>query len=337
MATLTIVVPVYNARAFLAQCVDSILAQTFTDFTLLLLDDGSSDDSGTLCDLYAAQDARVCVIHHPNMGVEQTVLKGIQMADTPYIGFVDSDDWLLPEMYQTMLDAMQAHDADAIQCGALINGATPSPALCSEKQVTITNPYANLYRPFFEQTATLAPLTNARWSKVYKTPLLKQAIAHLSQGVSIGEDLLLNLAYLRSCNKVVVLGDSNYYCYRSHSGSLSMRYTDKKQDSILKLYPLLSILAVQEGFQDDAILRQGKDETCALMLEVLLSSLPIPQKAARVRGLRAHLADNTHLMQYAAQRPLVGRLALYFVRLQLIGIIATLVSAMLSITRKKGA
>ncbi len=336
MPQLTIVVPVYNAAPYLKQCVQSILAQQFADFTLLLMDDGSTDASPALCDAFAASDARVQVLHQENQGVEQTILQGIRLASTPYIGFVDSDDWLLPEMYQVLLGAMQVQNADLAQCGALRNGTTRSDALSSSADVVLTNLIDTIYRPFFETTADLAPLTNARWSKVYRTDLLQQTIADgLPQGVSIGEDLLLNLAYLRHCKKAIALAGSDYYCYRSNAASLSVLYTEKKKQSMLRLYSLLSRLAKQNNFTDEAVARQGKNETCSLMLDALLSTLPIREKAAQVRALHAALTDKPHLLHYAAQRPLVARLALYLVHLHLYGLVSTLVSAMLCITKKK--
>ncbi|MFI3169228.1 MAG: glycosyltransferase [Faecalibacterium sp.] len=335
MPKLTIVVPVYNAAAYLEQCVHSILTQTFPNFTLLLINDGSTDQSGERCDFFAAQDTRIQVIHQENIGVEQTILKGIRLAATPYIGFVDSDDWLLPEMYQTMFNALVMHDSDMVQCGALINGITHSSALTSSQEAIITDAKKTYYRPYFETTADLAPLTNARWSKVYQTDLLQQAITTVPQGVSIGEDLLLNLAYLCQSKKAIVLADSAYYCYRSNANSLTLKYSDKKHTSILRLYTLLAELAKQEGFSDTAVVRQGKNETCALMLDVLLSALAISEKSNRLRELYIHLADRHHLLQYAKERPLVGRLALYFVSLRLFWLISATVSVVNSLTSKK--
>ncbi len=336
MPQLTIVVPVYNAAPYLTQCVQSILTQTFRDFTLLLMDDGSTDASPALCDAFAAADARVQVLHQENQGVEQTILQGIRLASTPYIGFVDSDDGILPEMYQALLHAIEAQNADLAQCGALINGTTASPAFCSDTQVIITNPYDTLYRPFFESKADLAPLTNARWSKVYRTALLQAAIAEgLPQGVSIGDDLLMNLAYLRCCHTAVVLGRANYYCYRTNAASLSMLYSEKKKTSILRLYQLLSTLATQNNFTDAAITRQGKNETCALMLDALLSALTIDEKATQVRELHLILVntDKVHLLRYANERPLVARLALYLVHLRLYWLTAALVTGVGRILR----
>ncbi len=328
MAKLTIVVPIYNVAPYLSQCVDSILAQTFEDFTLLLMDDGSTDASPSLCDQYAAHDPRVIAVHHQNMGVEQTILKGIGMAQTPYIGFVDGDDWLLPDMYQTMLTAMETEGADCVQCGALINGTTRNPAFISAERVIIQGAKETYYRNFFEKNATLAPLTNARWSKVYHTATLQKSIASplFAQGVTIGEDLLLNLAYLCQSNKILVLAESNFYCYRSNEQSLTQAYSDKKESSILRLYVLLAALAEAEGFTSAAIATEGKNAICSLMLYALLSPLSISEKTSHLRFLYQELSDKPYILKYAKDRPLIGKIALYFVYARLFWLISAVVT-----------
>lgn len=102
---------------YLRQCVDSVLAQTFTDFELLLVDDGSTDASPAICDSYAAADPRVRVIHKPNTGVADTRNVAVAAARGRFVGFVDSDDWIAPAMYATLYNAITEHDADIAVCG----------------------------------------------------------------------------------------------------------------------------------------------------------------------------------------------------------------------------
>ncbi len=266
------------------------------------------------------------VVHQENIGVEQSILKGIQLAQTPYIGFVDGDDWISPAMYQTMLYAMQAHGADMVQCGALIDGTEIDFNFTSTVETVITNAKSTYYQPFFESRGTLAPLTNARWSKIYDTKLLQTSLKGLPQGVSIGEDLLLNLAYLCHSKKAIILADCNYYCYRSNQNSLTKLYSDKKENSILRLYLLLSKLAITQGFRDNAIVTQSKNAICSLMLDLLLSDLTTADKAVRLRKLHQQLTDKSHLLRYAKERPFTGRIALYFVHFHLYGSIASIIS-----------
>ena len=134
---ISIIVPVYNMERYLHQCVDSILAQTFKDFELLLIDDGSKDSSGAICDQYAALDSRIRVIHKENGGLSDTRNLGIQMASAPLIGFVDSDDWIDPDMYEILYNTLIDNNADISMCGhyySYIHREKPS---CSGGDVTV--------------------------------------------------------------------------------------------------------------------------------------------------------------------------------------------------------
>ncbi len=112
--TISVIVPVYNAESTLQRCVDSILAQTFEDFELILINDGSKDQSGDICDEYAAKDSRVKVIHKPNGGVSSARNAGLRIAHGEYIAFIDSDDYIDNDY----LLGFKHYDADLIISGA---------------------------------------------------------------------------------------------------------------------------------------------------------------------------------------------------------------------------
>ncbi|EME8139564.1 glycosyltransferase, partial [Enterococcus faecium] len=102
MCEISIIVPIYNVEQYLRKCVDSILAQTFTDFEVILVDDGSPDNSGAICDEYAKLDSRVRVIHKENGGLSDARNAGIEIAKGKYLGFVDSDDFIDKDMYEIL-------------------------------------------------------------------------------------------------------------------------------------------------------------------------------------------------------------------------------------------
>ena len=120
MPKLSVIVPVYNTEKYLRECIDSILAQSFTDFELILVDDGSTDKSGDICDAYGRLDHRVRVIRQNNSGVTAARKRGAETAVGEYISFVDSDDWIEPNMYQEMLIKADIYDADMVLCDMLV-------------------------------------------------------------------------------------------------------------------------------------------------------------------------------------------------------------------------
>ncbi|HEL7541574.1 TPA: glycosyltransferase, partial [Enterococcus faecalis] len=117
MPKISIIVPVYNVEKYLEKCVRSILAQTFTDFELILVDDGSPDSSGAMCDQFAEQDERVKVIHKENGGLSDARNAGIEIATGEYLGFVDSDDYIADDMYELLYTNIVKEDADLSICG----------------------------------------------------------------------------------------------------------------------------------------------------------------------------------------------------------------------------
>ena len=112
--TVSIIVPVYNAEATLRRCVDSILNQDYRDFELILVNDGSQDGSGAICDAYAAQDPRVTAIHKPNTGVSDTRNLAISRAQGTYLQFLDSDDWITPDATTLLVQTAQQHSCDLV-------------------------------------------------------------------------------------------------------------------------------------------------------------------------------------------------------------------------------
>lgn len=116
MAILSIIVPVYNVEQYLPRCIDSILEQTFQNFELILVDDGSKDKSGEICDEFAKKDNRIIVIHQENKGVNTARNAGLDIATGSYITFVDSDDWIQPDSYCKSIGLMETNrDIDLLQ------------------------------------------------------------------------------------------------------------------------------------------------------------------------------------------------------------------------------
>ena len=167
---LSIIIPVYNVAAWLPETIESVLAQTFRDLELILINDGSTDGSGEICDRYAQWDSRVRVIHQKNAGVSAARNTGVAAAKGEYIGFVDSDDIIERDMYAVMMGLAEKHDADVVQClhdrASSLNGDTRS------DDVEVMDGAFFVRRMF---TKNGGDYTNqvALWSKVYRRELFE--------------------------------------------------------------------------------------------------------------------------------------------------------------------
>ena len=122
---LSVIVPVYNVEQYLERCVDSILNQTVKELEIILVDDGSTDNSGSMCDAYAAEHANIRVHHKSNGGLTTAWKAGLELATGRYVGFVDSDDWIDADMYERMLTLAEQEDADVTVCGLVFDFEDP--------------------------------------------------------------------------------------------------------------------------------------------------------------------------------------------------------------------
>ena len=113
---ISVIVPVYNTEEYLHRCIDSILGQTYPNLEILLINDGSTDNSGKICEDYARKDTRIKVIHQENKGQSAARNVGLNAATGEYVNFIDSDDWIDPPMYETMMGVMLANNQEVVEC-----------------------------------------------------------------------------------------------------------------------------------------------------------------------------------------------------------------------------
>ena len=208
---LSIIVPVYKVENYLPKCIDSILAQTFTDFELILVDDGSPDDCPALCDAAAEKDARVRVIHQKNGGLSAARNAGLDAARGAWIGFVDSDDYIAPEMYEVLYQAVQSTGADLALCdyAEVDEAGTPCPPMhvsLSEGELT--------GQELLKRASGL--MVQLAWNKLYRRAIFTQL--RYPEG-KLNEDLFLIPEVCLQIQKAVVVPKALYY-YVQRGGSI---------------------------------------------------------------------------------------------------------------------
>ena len=185
---ITIIIPVYNVERFLCQCLDSIINQTYTNLEIILVDDGSPDNCGSICDEYAAKDSRIIVVHKPNGGLSAARNEGIIRATGDWIAFVDSDDWCEPDFYEQLLQSCRGKQADIILSGGRI--------LELEKKSKIERHFPeNFY--FTEREHITNLMSNwssfaSPWDKMFRGELIKKNKLQYDVGCKVFEDVLFN-------------------------------------------------------------------------------------------------------------------------------------------------
>ena len=209
---ISVIVPVYNVELYLPKCVDSILAQTYQNLEIILVEDGTKDRSGEICDAYAAKDPRIKVIHKENGGLSSARNAGMDVARGEYFGFVDSDDWIEPETYETLMELARKYDADLV-CGGRydVDGATGERTigLCPQKEECISA-MEMLGRVFIWDNCD-----SAAWDKLYRRHLFDEIRYPLGM---VSEDIAIFYKLMEKANRVALCPKPLYnYLHRENS------------------------------------------------------------------------------------------------------------------------
>lgn len=280
---ISVIVPVYNCEKYIRKTIQSVKDQTFEDWELILVDDGSSDESGHICDMEAEKDDRIRVIHNENGGVSAARNTGIEKSKGDFICFLDSDDLLnkkaLEKMYRNIagidLVAASFEDTTGVVC-----------RLCSEEKTFMDImgvPYVPLYENHFFNTV---------WGKLYRKDKIQE---HFINGYNWGEDLLFNLCYMRECIGIRMLPDI-LYTYRVTNGPTLSRTCHKNAMNIRNeifhefLYCLGDTKKVKELASRDLI--ESMVNQCVFLAK---SDTPYDKKIRIYRSWSAHFNKKTDL------------------------------------------
>lgn len=238
MKEISIIVPVYNVEKYLQICIESIIAQTFTDFELILIDDGSTDNSAAICDEYAKQDDRICVIHKENQGVGAARNQGLDICTGKYICFIDSDDYIEKDYLEYLYNRINVSEYDFVSCCAnfvdennnFIMKNEYSKSEFSIEKENIFDIY--MHTNFIEDVA---------WNKIYRSTVFENL--RYVEGI-IYEDSELIIRLLKQVNKVLFTNKLKYN-YRIRSGSI-LNYNGPNVAKKIFTYKKLDLLKVYE-------------------------------------------------------------------------------------------
>ena len=238
MPKVSIIVPVYNAEKYLHRCIDSILRQTLTDIEVILVDDGSFDSSGKICEEYARKDSRLQVIHQKNAGVAVARNTGLDIASGEYIAFVDSDDYIEPNMYQSMMQVANQYDCDVVLCDCVKEHGNQTEVYThdiragyyTEKQLE-EEYYSHLL--MMENVEYPATISNCLllWKSTLNIPEMRY-----KPGIRYSEDLLFGAQLMLQAKSFYYMKGETYYHYVMNPLSASHTFVIDKWDDYKELY-----------------------------------------------------------------------------------------------------
>jgi glycosyltransferase involved in cell wall biosynthesis len=227
----SIVVPIYNVEKYLHSCIDSILNQTMRDVEVILVDDGSSDNCGRICDEYSLIDSRVKVIHKKNGGLSEARNFGIREAQGEYLLIVDSDDWCESNMVEELYDCMIKNKTDVVVCGYEINYTSNDFVLCKNFEGDTSFLGKDNIADAIYKLDTLG-MFNVVWNKFYKTEIIKKNNLMFEKDGMPGEDLIFNCEYFKYIDSIGFISRSLYHYMRSEEVTLVSKYRENLYEQV---------------------------------------------------------------------------------------------------------
>lgn len=238
MILVSVIVPIYNAAKYLDKCIQSILNQTYSNLEVILINDGSTDGSGKICDEYAASDKRIKVIHKENEGLINARKTGIRIATGDVVGYVDADDWIEPDFYSRLLEAYLESGADMVtsshfhdigeQYSLVHNGIDKGVYLLEEI----------CERMLFNGRFFEYGINPHLCTKLFKRDILLKCQLEVDPRIKCGEDAAVTYPFLLNSRKVCVVSYSGYH-YVQHSGSMTKKKDDNEKELMSFLFDYL--------------------------------------------------------------------------------------------------
>ncbi len=236
-----VIVPVYNREKYIGECIESVLNQTYSDWKLILVDDGSTDASESICNEYAKKDSRIFVIHQKNSGVSAARNTGIVHSDNDFLCFLDSDDLYEPNALEIMVSTLNDNNVDA----AFFNMKN----VYSDK--TILKParlkkgkysFNDICDILIDDGTLTGILLGSTCAAIYKRNVIEQFDLNFDKEIIVNEDGLFNINYITNCDSIYYNGDEHIYCYRqwkTEKKDTELKYNpnfDKATDAIISIY-----------------------------------------------------------------------------------------------------
>lgn len=245
---ISVIVPVYNVSLYLDQCIQSILLQTYKDFECILIDDGSTDGSGRICDNWALKDSRIKVFHQENAGVSAARNKGIEESKGEYIAFIDSDDWVEDCYLDHMLVAMQQNSVDLVVSGILqkYNDGSDLRFSCDDNLICLSGDYIREFVEINQKFLLFGPVV-----KLYKSHIIKENLITFPLQYSYGEDLIFNYRYLNCIKSFYVIGQTDYNYRIIGSGTLSTKSRENQFQINYEQWKILNQFYQTHGMIND--------------------------------------------------------------------------------------
>ena len=319
---ISIIVPVYNVEKYLRQCLDSLIKQTYKNIEIVIIDDGSTDNSGKICDEYEKKNKNIKVIHKKNEGLGLARNTGLELIKGEYVMFVDSDDYVSNEICEVLLNNMNNNNYDYCKCGYCSfdnNGKLFSTKkYCNEKFYENDSKFQMMARMIGSLPDKKDVIEPSVWACIYKADIIKKYnIKFPSERELISEDIVFNLEYMEHVQSSGIIDYCGYF-YRFNPKSLSKSYKKDRYDKIVYLYDYLYNRLTELKYNNDAFIRLNT--LFFVNLKVIISQEKNSNKSAiEIKKTIDYLLNNEKTRKIINEYPInqqhfKQRLFLYFLK-----------------------
>lgn len=237
---ISIIIPIYSVEKYICKCIESVVSQTYTNIEIILVDDGSPDNCGKICDKYARKDIRIKVIHKTNGGLVSARKAGLAAASGEYIAFVDGDDFIQPEMCQRMCEIARLHHPDIIAAGFTF--------VYPDKVVTYEDPLSEGYydksaliQSVYKQMmchdgSFMRGISPAVWCKWFHKSIIRQVLPFIDERITDGEDAACTYPCIMRADSLFICKNMVQYQYRINPISMSRKYNENWYQNLLHLF-----------------------------------------------------------------------------------------------------
>ncbi len=308
---ISVIIPVYKVEKYLHTCVDSVLRQTFQDFEIILVDDGSPDNCPALCDEYAGGDSRIRVIHKENAGLGMARNSGLDISSGEYVCFIDSDDYIAPNTLEYCYGLAAKENADQVRF--LFRRFSDSDDIHSDI-VTVDNDYSvghgpekiqpvlNIISPLFDRQTFFAPSTASACTALYRRELIEKSnLRFLSERKIMSEDYLFNVDVGAVCDKIIYTSNEFYY-YRYNNSSTSRTIRHDRVSRAVEFSKFYAEKLRQYGYEDSDIIAMGYTIGEMRSYNMLLFYSDLPHKLKKEAFLK--VLDNEYISRIKREYPI---------------------------------
>ncbi len=237
METVSIIIPVFNAESYIELCLDSVLVQTYKKLQVILVDDGSSDASGEICDNYRRKDPRITVYHRANSGVSATRNFGFDRSTGEYILFLDADDSIEPDMIEGCVQLAKSHQADVVVCSFRYYMIDDNHIIENSLESDFCGSAEEIFHDWFNVLVE-KEILNPPWNKLIRRDLLISNNIRFDQRFSICEDMAFSIQTIAASRKTVLTRNMYYNYYLKNSGTLVFRFHENYFEALTNFYEI---------------------------------------------------------------------------------------------------